>query len=188
MEGRGDKEMHALVVGGTGMLKHVSVWLVEQGFHVSVIGRNAERLEKLKALCKEPEKVTSIAIDYHNSEALRIAVRNTVEDNGPISLAVAWIRSTAPEAIAIIGEEVEACLRGWELVHILGSSAYKKGNKEVESNLCNYRSIILGFIVEGEKSRWLTHSEISKGVIQGIQSKEPKIIVGTLEPWGLRPR
>ncbi|MGV2526832.1 UNVERIFIED_CONTAM: short-chain dehydrogenase, partial [Bacillus thuringiensis] len=28
--------MHALVIGGTGMLKRVSMWLCEQGFHVSI--------------------------------------------------------------------------------------------------------------------------------------------------------
>ncbi|ENQ3114355.1 short-chain dehydrogenase, partial [Bacillus cereus] len=26
--------MHALVIGGTGMLKRASIWLCEQGFHV----------------------------------------------------------------------------------------------------------------------------------------------------------
>lgn len=31
---------HALVVGGTGMLADVSIWLVNQGYQVSIIARN----------------------------------------------------------------------------------------------------------------------------------------------------
>lgn len=179
--------MHALVVGGTGMLQNVSAWLVEQGFHVSVIGRNVERLEKLQLLCKVPERVTSIAVDYHDSEALQIAVSNAMKEHGPISLVVAWVHSTASEALAVIREEIEARSEKWDLVHILGSSAYKKNREEVKSELCSYRSIILGFIVEGERSRWLTHNEIANGVIGGIENKQLQWIVGTVEPWELRP-
>ncbi|MEY2301916.1 hypothetical protein ACFWJC_21505 [Bacillus wiedmannii] len=40
--------MHALVIGGTGMLKRVSMWLCEQGFHVSIIGRDEVKLENVK--------------------------------------------------------------------------------------------------------------------------------------------
>lgn len=38
---------HALVVGGTGMLSKVSLWLVENDYHVSIIARNLERMKKL---------------------------------------------------------------------------------------------------------------------------------------------
>ncbi|MEK8198286.1 hypothetical protein [Lysinibacillus sp. FSL M8-0134] len=38
---------HALVIGGTGMLANTSLWLVNNGYHVSVIGRNANRMERL---------------------------------------------------------------------------------------------------------------------------------------------
>ncbi|MGY3190168.1 hypothetical protein ACVWXS_004902 [Lysinibacillus sp. TE18511] len=33
---------HALVVGGTGMLSGVSLWLLNQGYHVSIIARNSD--------------------------------------------------------------------------------------------------------------------------------------------------
>ncbi len=32
---------HALVIGGTGMLADTTLWLVKNGYDVSVIGRNA---------------------------------------------------------------------------------------------------------------------------------------------------
>ena len=38
---------HALVVGGTGMLSGVSLWLLDQGYHVSIIARNSDRMKNL---------------------------------------------------------------------------------------------------------------------------------------------
>ncbi len=46
-----EKKLHALVIGGTGMLKRVSMWLCEQEFHVSIIGRDEVKLENVKREC-----------------------------------------------------------------------------------------------------------------------------------------
>ena len=51
----------------------------------------------------------------------------------------------------------------------------------------HYRRVILGFVVEGGKSRWLTHEEISGGVIEAVQKDAERYIVGTVEPWSMRP-
>ena len=45
---------HALVIGGTGMLADTSLWLVNNGYHVSVIGRSAHRMEDLRNRTKIP--------------------------------------------------------------------------------------------------------------------------------------
>ncbi|MCI0764280.1 short-chain dehydrogenase [Bacillus sp. TL12] len=129
--------MHALVIGGTGMLKNVSVWLCNQEFYVSIIGRDKDKLEGVKNTCNAPK------IELHS--------------------------------------------KSYSLFHILGSSASRLERRKIESPLCNYHRVILGFILQGEHSRWLTHEEIAEGVIAGIQSKEDEYIVGTIEPWGLRP-
>ena len=34
---------HALVIGGTGMLAKVAIYLAEKDYHVSVVGRNYEK-------------------------------------------------------------------------------------------------------------------------------------------------
>jgi hypothetical protein len=47
--------------------------------------------------------------------------------------------------------------------------------------------VVLGFVVENGKSRWLGGDEISSGVLAAIQSGEPLKVVGTLEPWGAKP-
>ena len=38
---------HALVVGGTGMLSNVVLWLIAEGYQVSVIARDAGRMNRL---------------------------------------------------------------------------------------------------------------------------------------------
>ncbi|MGG0240370.1 short-chain dehydrogenase [Bacillus rhizoplanae] len=179
--------MHVLVVGGTGMLQEVSKWFVAKGIHTSVISRNVNRLERIKNSCNAPEKVTCLAVDYHNSDELRAKVKNTMKKNGPVTLVVAWIHSTAVDALQIISEEIEVFSKKWELFHILGSNAYKSDKKVRYSSLCSYYRIILGFVVEEKCSRWLTHGEIASGVIAGIQNKQQEWIVGTLKPWDARP-
>ncbi|HDR4311815.1 TPA: short-chain dehydrogenase, partial [Bacillus anthracis] len=49
--------MHALVIGGTGMLKRVSIWLCEKRFHVSIIGRDEVKLENVKRESTTPESI-----------------------------------------------------------------------------------------------------------------------------------
>lgn len=51
----------------------------------------------------------------------------------------------------------------------------------------HYRQVILGFAVEGGRSRWLTHDEISGGVVAAVRADEPYRVVGTVDPWSLRP-
>ncbi|EEM17288.1 MULTISPECIES: short-chain dehydrogenase [Bacillus] len=179
--------MHALVIGGTGMLKKVSVWLCNQGLYVSVIGRDRNRLEDVKNTCNAPRNVTCISLDYHDGDALKQSIKDTIKQNGPIRLVVAWVHTTAKKALQVICEEIELHSKSYSLFHILGSSASRLERQKIGSAFCNYHRILLGFILQGEHSRWLTHEEITDGVIAGIQSKQSDCIVGTLEPWELRP-
>jgi short-subunit dehydrogenase len=59
---------HALVVGGTGMLAEVSLWLLENGYHVSIIARNMDRMNRLIEKKRFKSRVTPILVDYKNSD------------------------------------------------------------------------------------------------------------------------
>ena len=50
-----------------------------------------------------------------------------------------------------------------------------------------YRRVVLGFVVEGTRSRWLTDDEISAGVVRALESGEDRTLVGVLEPRAMRP-
>lgn len=200
---------HALVVGGTGMLADVSLWLAEQGYHVSVIGRNRARLARLQERAaapseraeqdtvssKRPEipeegsnRITPLAVDYRDGQALRSEIEQTIRMNGPINLVVSWIHAIAPQALGTIDEAVSAHAAGeWRLYHVRGSAtAIPKEPANVSPN-CRYRQIFLGFVLTPYGSRWLTNDEIASGVIAAIQHDQLESVVGTLEPWDKRP-
>ncbi|KFM99035.1 putative short chain dehydrogenase [Bacillus clarus] len=111
--------MHALVIGGTGMLKEVSIWLCNQGLHVS----DNKKLEHVKQACNEPWKTTGLSLDYHNDNDLKETVKDSIERNGPITLVIAWIHTTAKQALQLICMEMERSAKEYSVFHIVGSNA-----------------------------------------------------------------
>ncbi len=71
----------------------------------------------------------------------------------------------------------------------MGSSTdLKKTVQDVDiPSGCYYRQVQLGFVIENGHSRWLTHKEISHGIIDCIQKDTLLYVVGTVEPWEFRP-
>lgn len=191
----GGNRPHALVVGGTGMLRGLSLGLAGQGYTVSVIARNNQRLQSLaEAAAEFSGHINPIAVDYGQGEQLRASLVRAIEAYGPVVLAVCWIHSTAPEALRQVAEAIAASSTSCRLFHIRGSAAAnpaEKANRLPEwldrYPQIRYRQVILGFVVETEGSRWLTHQEISDGVLAAVRNDAPYSVVGTVEPWSLRP-
>lgn len=180
---------HAVVVGGTGMLSNVSLWLMDNGYHVSVIARNTSRMEKLIEQASSKKMVTPLLVDYTNGTKLRDKIRETIQKNGDVDIVVAWIHSTANISLSVIAKEVSNHKNKWELFHVLGSSSNLEKLKRkvpVPTN-CLYNQVQLGFVIEGVHSRWLTHQEISNGVIETIKKRKQIHIIGVIEPWEKRP-
>ncbi|MGA5692044.1 short-chain dehydrogenase [Cytobacillus pseudoceanisediminis] len=180
---------HALVVGGTGMLSRVSLWLVDNGYHVSIIARNAERMKQLLQETSSNSDVTPLLVDYRNNDELIEKINLTIKQNGDIDIVVAWIHSIAENALRIISHEVSKGENYWELFHVLGSSSnldeIKKKTAAPDSFV--YYQVQLGFKSEGTQSRWLTNKEISEGVIEAIKKKKKVLTIGQIEPWENRP-
>ncbi|QSB09612.1 short-chain dehydrogenase [Lysinibacillus fusiformis] len=180
---------HALVIGGTGMLADTSLWLVNKGYHVSIIGRSAYRMENLRNRTTKPSLLTPILVDYCDITLLKEKLEETIAHNGPIELVIAWIHSYADTTLENISSVISNWNSGkWKLFHVLGS---KVNVSEVQEKLklldrTQYRQIQLGFMMEKGHSRWLTHEEISQGVVAAIQHDLPVHIVGTLQPWEKR--
>lgn len=180
---------HALVIGGTGMLSGVSLWLLEQGYHVSIIARNSDRMKDLTDQTDLNNRITPLLVDYSNDNELQEKVNETIERNGAIDLVVAWIHSTAPNAMKIIAKEVSISNRAWKLFHVLGSSSdLNRIKQEVTVPTgCSYHQVQLGFVIEGGSSRWLTHNEISDGVIEAIEKRNKILTIGQIDSWEKRP-
>lgn len=179
---------HVIVFGGTGMLAGATKWLIENTDHISVVGRNKHRLERLHPRY-DKGNFRLITLDYKDNEALREFLHQTIQKYGPVDLVVSWIHSDAPDAIPIIFEELNHRKHRWRFVHIKGSS-HDLSSIQTEITVprnCLYCDVQLGFTVEGNVSRWLTHEEISNGVISAIHHDKKKTVVGTLHPWSKRP-
>lgn len=190
-----ERRLHALVVGGTGMLRGLSLALAEEGRMVSVVARTPSRLQSLTDAAKDfSGGINPLSLDYRDGARLQKALRRAVERFGPFGLAVCWIHSTAPEALRQVVEVIADTSESCRLFHVRGSAAANPltGSRRppewlaLYSNI-QYRQVILGFVIEDGGSRWLTHAEISGGVLDAVRKDRPFSIVGTVEPWSLRP-
>ncbi|WP_453993681.1 short-chain dehydrogenase [Bacillus nitroreducens] len=182
---------HVLIFGGTGMLAEASGWIAEHANHSIVFGRNMQRLERLaNRYGNHGLKVRQL--DYTQTEQLRSVIVDSYMQYGEIDMVVAWIHGTAPDAIQTIKNQLSDLQKEtpWKLIEVKGSSSHLSNiqttGQYVQEN-CHVKIVQLGFVLDGCTSRWLTHKEISNGVIQAIKSENNKTIVGTLEPWDRRP-
>lgn len=145
------------------------MWLCEKGFHVSIIGRDEVKLENVKRESAAPERITCLSLDYHNNDDVKLAIKSTIERNGPITVVVAWIHASAKDTLSLICRELELWPETYNVFHIFGSKASRMPAQKIGGTRCSYHRIILGFILEDSYGRWLTHEEISDGVIKGIE-------------------
>jgi hypothetical protein len=183
---------HALVVGGTGMLSGLCLRLAEDGWGVCVLARNASAF----AARTKRDNLAGFNCDYTDAPALDRALDDILERASTVRLVAAWIHPTAPDAARRIGARFARPGATLRFVHVLGSAVADPARPErlealrerVAAGLAlDYAQAVLGFVVEGGGSRWLTDSEISAGVYDAALSARGLSIVGTVEPWSARP-
>ena len=173
--------MNTLVVGGTGMLLGLVRELLAAGDDVWVLARHAPEWTH--------PRLHPLTVDYRDSDALR----RVLVPLAPFDRAVAWIHSDAPDAPFVVAEAV----RG-PFFHVLGSAVADPSRPEggrrarFAAQGTDDREVILGFVREGERSRWLTDAEISAGVWgalgkDGVRGDVRRTVVGTVTPWEARP-
>lgn len=194
---------HALVIGGTGMLRGTVLGLAHRHRVVYVIARRSDALQELAAqVQREGGLIEPIGVDYRESRVLASGLRNVIARHGPIDLVVSWIHSDAPDAARIIAEIIAAeSIRegrndqrpGLRWFDVLGSATADPDNAfdtlphPARMPDFLYRSVVLGFVPEGNRSRWLTHDEISGGVLSAIEADSVRTVIGRVRPWSLRP-
>src|SRR5699024_1252701 len=178
---------HFLIIGGTGMLQKVCLNLNNESSFVAMIGRRQSSRNSLAKKCSHPENMNTISVDYHNDDQLKKTLKSSFHKYGYPHLIISWIHSSAPYALDIVIDLMQQSPYTWRLFHVQSSaSVFKKENTSVPAT-CLYRRVYLGFVIENNRSRWLTHDEISEGVIDAIITDRLETTVGTLEPWDKRP-
>lgn len=177
------------------MLKGVVKYFMEQANIVTVVGRNRRRLQMLEQeFHGMPGVLNSVTVDYTNTDEFIQEISRSITQYGPIRTSVNWIHSTAPNAPVALMDLQNTTSPGSTFLRLLGS-AY--GNPEKKSNdrkimkkACpniHYCEVILGFVLAGNSSRWLTNQEICQGVVKAIESQADRKIIGTVSPWSMRP-
>lgn len=75
--------------------------------------------------------------------------------------------------------------------HVVGSAAAdpsRIGDREASALAgARYRRIVLGFVLDGSGSRWLSDDEIASGVLRAIDDDLEDSVVGIVSPWDRRP-
>ena len=133
----------------------------------------------------DSESITSIAVDYTNLPELKLQVEKTLKDNGPIFKVISWSHSL--DSLKTIVGILSNQQKPWELIHVKGSRKYFQDDiLEIPAN-CQSKSVYLGFVLEGDHSRWLNHGEICNGIIESIQKPTSSSIIGVVEPYSRRP-
>ncbi|MFJ6211025.1 short-chain dehydrogenase [Lysinibacillus sp. NPDC092081] len=180
---------HWLVIGGTGMLKEVSVWLIQGGNHVTVIGRQQNKMQRLINEAKNASNLTPLLVDYTNYNSFKTALIESQQTNGSFDCIISWIHGSDKKVWESLLEAIPTT-KNIIIYHIKGSSSYLNNDRTkcyIPSNII-YREVKLGFIIEdNNSSRWLTNSEIAQGIIDAIEQEIPEKHVGVFEQWNLRP-
>jgi hypothetical protein len=155
--------------------------------YVDVLARDRSRLDRLAA--RDPEHIYPLACDYRNVAALISMLRSRQR----YRRAVCWVHEeVAPEAPMIIADQVEQSF--W---HVLGSASADPAHPQILQSwrdrfrdrrpALDYRQVILGFVMEGGRSRWLADKEICDGIWGALQNDAKLTVVGTISPWSQRP-
>lgn len=162
----------ALVVGGTGMLTGLARALAERGHHVTSISRRGTSPVAGDA-CNSllQAQIAPMAVDYRDGDALVVALERAQAERGPIELAVCWIHTDAPEAPALVAG---ALAPGARLVQVFGTRVWPLAEPPLQ---IAYRRVLLG----AHGGRWLTHEEISAGVLEAVDADRPLSVVGERE-------
>lgn len=183
-------DKHTLVVGGSGMLAALCLRLAKEQGTVSVVARDLKRLSSLAGKAM-PGRIRPVAADYSDAATFGCALDRLA--HGKPDGVFCWVHDeVAPDAPLQAATHVRGTF--W---HILGSavgdpaephvlSAWRERFRRHRPELI-YRQIILGFVLENDRSRWLTDAEISDGVYSAAQSGDALRIVGTIDPWSRRP-
>lgn len=185
---------HTLVIGGTGMLREATIALAQRSQLLTAVSHSRNALRELgQALSGSPCERRLLSLDWHQGADFVAALKRHAETAGAPSLAIAWLHD--PALGPVIANAVSLPGARCAFFQVLGSDAADpaRAPDTLHATLAprgdlDYHQVILGFVKAESGSRWLTNSEISAGVIEAVESRAPRHIVGVVTPWSDRPK
>lgn len=163
------------------MLKGIVLWLIKEGFHVTLAARDQKKMLDLAEESEKPNAYTFLPLDYSNTQDLEKNIVYAIEKNGPVTLAAVWVHSTAPEAVECVSSVFSNQQEEGAFFHVKSHTAVFSTRPQALKEHFSYHQIILGFIEEENRRRWLSHREIADGVIEAVKAEKQETIIGRLE-------
>ncbi len=159
------------------MLAGLCIDLAAAGRELTVVGRDPGKLDRV---ARRDPHIHPLSVDYEDVPAFTAALRDVVAERGPVTLAVCWIRSWAPQSLLAAADAVAADGR---LFHVLGSQRSDASEAAIEvlrrREDLRYRQVQLGDVASGEGRRWLSNEEIADGVAAAVSADLPSFHVGS---------
>jgi hypothetical protein len=125
--------------------------LASEGWQVTVVGRNEEKLARATG---GDSRLHALSVDYEDVDAFTAALDVAASARGPVTLAVCWIRSWAPHSLLAAADAVVADGR---LFHVLGSQGSDDSAPAIEAlearEELRYRQVQLGVVDESTGHR-----------------------------------
>jgi NAD(P)-dependent dehydrogenase (short-subunit alcohol dehydrogenase family) len=178
----------ALVVGGTGMLSGVVAELVRDGWHVVVPSR---RYAPIPADLPHAGDRQALWVEADWAEPEPFAERARKALGGPAGLLVGWVHDAY--RVDVLAAVAPLLANDAAVVEVRGAAAAQPSSGEPEPSLPAHETqlVVLGFVRDGESTRWLTHSEISDGVLDAVRralAERPPAIhqIGEVNQYALR--
>ena len=134
------------------------------------------------------ENIFHIKADYTRTDEFTKIILNAFEKKEFPSKIIIWMHASGDESLNVLLDHVITNRPDTKIFHIKGSGNFNPSKvAEIIISSINYFEIFLGFILGNGTSRWLTHEEISKGVIEAVEKEFKTYTIGVTEPWEKHP-
>ncbi len=182
----GERLVAILMLRATGMLSGAVRGLIARGDTVHVITRGRAGVDRLRGQAGDHKgRIHWHRADDTDPQAFQAAVTAAWNDE-PFDRVVVWgSDETARDRLF----QIIAALAGDRRItaYLIRGSRYHDAPPPRAPDEIDVRTIILGFVIEPSGSRWLTHDEISSGVLAAIEKDRPYAVIGIVEPSERRP-
>lgn len=150
----------ALVLGGTGMLAGVAVSLLDDGWHVVLPSR---RRPHIPVTDGKPNVARWVSADWADPAGLVDGARAAL--GGPADLLVAWVHHEVRTSVL---RAVAPLLTPRAPVVEVHTGATRGCPDPVLADHPT-QQVVLGYVRHAGRTRWLTHDEISAGVLDAVR-------------------
>jgi len=155
----------ALVLGGTGMLAGVAGHLVNEGWLVVLPSRRYSPLPDYA----EPGRGRALWVQARWERPERL-VRDTADAlDGPADLLVAWVHNEYRRSVLNAVEPL--LVPDAPVVEVFDAPPDDRFGAGPDPTLPEHptQQVLLGYVRDGDRMRWLTHTEIVDGVLDAVK-------------------